>query len=350
MHNEKFQSGNSKWLVVLALSAMLLAGCGKGGEADAFLVDYQRQLAEALGLEAPVPRKPNNIDTFPAQDERLLVIPEIREGLFNVYALRDCHITQLVAQRNNQLGRVASASQRWLYELELWHRLDTCGRSEVPQELSEANRQRLATLFEIKTKQLPRASWNALFDSSEWVSSFSRASSPLPVDDIAPKEDQLEALAYLRDVTLHQFDPDWQPDSSTLEGHLQTLQTRPYGAELLRTLLLAEQRLSEASILLEQALTEAETCNRLSSPLETLHETAEVDDLDEWLAQLEITAQAWLLAVDALFQAHIEGTPEVADYRRRWLSSQSPDAVFPAFSSARKHHDTLIETIVSQCR
>jgi hypothetical protein len=91
-------------------------------------------------------------------------------------------------------------------------------------------------------------------------------------------------------------------------------------------------------------------CRRLSSPLKALYEAREVEDLDAWLAQLETTARGWLEAVVGLLEAQVEGTAEVADYRRRWLSSQSPDAVFSAFSSARKHHDILRETMVSECR
>ncbi|HSP58941.1 MAG TPA: DUF3080 family protein, partial [Halomonas sp.] len=193
-----------RWGVLLL---MVLSGCSGGDESDALLVDYQTRLAEALELEPPVPQPSGNIGAFPDRDQRLFEIPETRDGLLNVYALRECHITNLMAQRNNQLGRVAQASQRWLYELTLWRRLDACWKSEVPQTLPEANRERLARLIDTKTAQLPRASWNALFDSDEWVKNFSRASSVLSPDDVEPPPAQLAALAYLREATLHQFDP-----------------------------------------------------------------------------------------------------------------------------------------------
>ncbi|MFY0990716.1 DUF3080 family protein [Halomonas sp. C05BenzN] len=335
------------WLA-LALVAFLLAGCGDSGESDALLTDYQQRLAESLGLEPPAPERPDNIGSFPDKRERLLEIPETRDGLLNVYALRECHITNLVAERNNQLGRVAPASQRWLYELELWRRLDACWNSEVPERLSDADRERLARLTETKAEQLPRVSWNALFDSSEWAGSFSRASSPLSPEETHPHGDQLAALAYLRDATLHQFDPDWQPDSATLEGHLQTLQTRPFSAELLRTLMLAEQRLEEASELLEHAL--QRRCSRLSGFPEALHQSPEYARLQDWLTRLEETAGSWLAAIDELFAAQVEGPDAVADYRRRWLSPEASEAPLQAFAAARERHASLQESLARRCR
>ncbi|PMR71424.1 DUF3080 family protein [Halomonas heilongjiangensis] len=334
----------------LSLVAALLAGCGgsDGGESDVLLTDYQQRLAASLGLEAPPPGAPDNIGSFPDRRERLLEIPETRDGLLNVYALRECHITNLVAERNNQLGRVAPASQRWLYELELWRRLDACWNSEVPAALAESDRQRLAQLIETKAEQLPRVSWNALFDSSEWAGSFSRASSPLSPEETRPQDGQLAALAYLRDATLHQFDPDWQPDSATLEGHLKTLQARPFSAELLRTLLLAEQRLEEASDLLEQAL--ERRCSRVTGFIDELHQAPEHQRLEAWLARLEETAGEWFDAIDALLEAQVEGPEAVTDYRRRWLSLEAPEAPLPAFDAARGRHAALRETLVHHCR
>ena len=334
----------------LTLMAALLIGCGgsDGGESDVLLTDYQQRLAASLGLEAPIPDSPDNIGSFPDRRKRLLEVPETREGMLNVYALRECHITGLVAERNNPLGRVATASQRWLYELELWRRLDACWRSEIPESLAESDRERLARLTETKAEQLPRVSWNALFGSSEWAGSFSRVSSPLSPAETRLHDDQLAALAYLRDATLRQFDPAWRPDSATLEGHLQTLQTRPFSAELLRTLMLAEQRLEEASNLLEQAL--ERSCSRLTGFPDELHQAPEHERLDAWLTRLEETAEGWLGAIDALLAAQVEGPEAVAEYRRRWLSLEAPEAPLPAFGSARGRHEALRERLARRCR
>ena len=334
------------WLL-LTLLALLLAGCGEQGS-DAMLRDYQTRLAEVLSTDAPARSTPANIAAFPAYDERLFEIAESREGMLDVFALRECHIANLVAGRNNQLGKVALPSQRWIYELELWRRLSSCWNREVPQSLSDNSRERLATLTLTKTEQLPRVSWNALFASEEWVKNFSRASAPLSRDGLNEVESRSAALRYLRKATLHQFDRQWRPDSAVLEGHLKTLQERPLSAELLRALLLTEQRLKEASTLLEQAL--AGDAQQVCGALARLDGTAEAQRLAHWLADLERGARHWLGAIDALFEVHVTATPAVADYRHAWLSLTHAEAPFPAFMAARERHASLRDRIAEGCR
>ncbi|KAA0014104.1 DUF3080 domain-containing protein [Billgrantia pellis] len=333
--------------LVLSLLLMLLMGCSDGGEGEASLVDYQRKLASALGRQAPERSPPGNIDAFPERNERLFEVPETRESILSVYALRECRITSLVAARNNQLGRVAPPSQRWIYELELWRRLHACGNSEVPASLSEPHRKRLERLLRSKTEQLPLVSWNSQFDSKEWIGSFSRASSPLAPGDTRALEAQLEAVTWLREATLNQFNPHWSPDSATLEAHLSTLRNRPFTAELLRALLLAEQRLSEANMLLNDALTNATAC-----PVQSASGlTRELPELPAflWLSRLEAVAERWLQAVDALFDSHIPPPDAVAAYRQRWLSLENPAAPLPALRRAREEHRRHWQVLRGRC-
>ncbi|APE29962.1 hypothetical protein BOX17_02700 [Halomonas aestuarii] len=331
--------------MLLAVVLTLMAGCGEG-ESEALLGDYQQRLAESLGVEVPDRASPDNIGAFPEQDERLFEVAETREGMLDVYALRGCHIAQLVAGRNNQLGRVAPPSQRWLYELELWRLLSDCWNSDVPSTLSGDSRERLSRLTAIKTEQLPRVSWNALFASEEWVKNFSRASSPLAPEGLDEARQRGAALTYLREATLHQFDPDWTPDSATLEGHFKTLQERPFSAEMLRTLLLAEQRLDEASSLIEGALarSDGETCPGAVAPL------TDSTPLGAWLQRLDRSARHWLGAIDALLDAQVAPPPAVAEYRHRWLSLTHPEAPLPAFTEAREHHEALRARLAHRCQ
>ncbi len=328
-------------LAALLALLLALAGCGEG-PAETLLGDYQRALAERLGLPSPERTAPANIGDFPGPEARLFTIPETREGLLDVFALRGCHIANLVAGRNNQLGKVAAPSQRWLYELALWRRLSGCWNGEAPEALGDADRARLARLTRLKTEQLPRASWNALFASEEWLDSFSRASSPLPPEALGEVDAQLPALAYLREATLHQFDRDWAPDSATLEGHLKTLRDRPLTAELLRALMLAERRLEEGSRLLESALAD-EHCPAPPA--------VEARRLTAWLEGLTQASRRWLTAVQRLLEAHkVAPRPAIEAYRWRWLSLDNPEAPWPALQTARERHRALLGALGRQCR
>ncbi|TVP42690.1 MAG: DUF3080 family protein [Halomonas sp.] len=306
----------------------LLVGCSGDDLAEEPWIAYHQQLADDLSTRDIERAAPTNIGAFPERQTRLIDIPETRDSLLNVYALRECQITSLVAARNNQLGRVAPPSQQWLYERTLWQRLSACWNSDVPDQLSEDNRARLLELTETKTAQLPAVSWNAIFDSSEWVKSFSRASQPLASADVNELQDHFEAIDYLQQMTDHQFDPDWQQDSSTLENHLKTLQERPLTAEVLRALLLAAQRLTEANTMLAQQSEEADAC------------------LNSWNEQtvenLADTAQRWLAAVNRLIDAHPVDKPNaIQDYQTRWLSLQHAHAPWAQFQQANVEHQTL---------
>nr|WP_298058619.1 DUF3080 family protein [uncultured Halomonas sp.] len=311
----------------LALTlCVLLVGCGDN-HADQWWQAYHQQLANDLSSDDIERAAPGNIGAFPERQARLIDIPETRDSLLNVYALRECQITSLVAARNNQLGRVAPPSQQWLYERTLWQRLGTCWNSATPDQLSDEHKARLYQLTMTKTAQLPAVSWNAIFDSSEWEHSFSRASQPLTIADVNDISRQLEAIDYLQQMTHHQFDTGWQQDSSTLENHLKTLQERPLTAEVLRALLLATQRLAEANALLTQHSGSSRCLSRWESqPVERLANTAE----------------RWLTAINGLIEAQQVDKPmAIQRYQARWLSQKNDQAPWGQFQQVRLDHERL---------
>lgn len=312
----------------LALTIVaLMTGCGDSAAEKPWLA-YHQQLVNDFGVRAIERTPPDNIGAFPERSDRLVAVPETRDSMLNIYALRECQITSLIAARNNQLGRVAPPSQQWLYERSLWQRLTACWHSDAPDRLSEEDRARLYELTATKTAQLAKVSWNAIFDSSEWVKSFSRASKPLASTDETVITSQLDAIDYLQQMTDHQFDLDWQQDSSTLENHLKALQERPLTAEILRTLLLAGQRLTEANALLAQQSEDTSQC------------------LQEWesrqLGHLADTAKQWLIAINQLIDTQLVSKPvAIQRYQARWLSLNNPQAPWQQFQQAHREHEVL---------
>ncbi|SHE85892.1 Protein of unknown function [Modicisalibacter ilicicola DSM 19980] len=344
--------GPLRWL--LFGIAILATGCERRDGADGLFVDYQQRLGNALEVDAPSPRTPDNIAAFPPRDERLFDIAETRQSMLDVYALRECGITSLVARRNNQLGKVAAPSQHWLYELELWRKLRQCWDTAAVTRLDEEDRQRLHDLTRSKTEQLPRASWNALFDSSEWVASFSRASEALAPDDPVPLTESIAAVDYLRQVTLNQFNPAWSPESSRLEAHLYTLQTRPFSAEILRSLMLARQRLVETTGLLEARLAERPICykghsNPAADRLYDIFIATFIGEVQPYLATLSRTSRLWLEAINALLDAHQVAKPAVRRYRQAWLSLHDRDAPWQQFHLALQEHIASWQDVWRSC-
>ncbi|WP_227370796.1 DUF3080 domain-containing protein [Halomonas sp. M20] len=333
---------------------IMSAGCDDRVGADALFVDYQQRIGNGLEVDVPSPRQPDNIAAFPARDERLFDIPDLRQGMLDVYALRECGITSLVARRNNQLGKMAAPSQHWLYELALWRKLRGCWNTDAVTRLDEEDRQRLLDLTRTKTSQLPSASWNALFGSREWVASFSRVSSPLAPEATIPLTESLAALNYLRHVTLNQFNPSWTTQSSTLESHLYTLQREPLTAEILRSLMLATQRLTETTALLEARLAERPICykNHSNPDADRLYDifiATFITEVQPYLATLSRTSRQWLSAIDALLNAHSVSLPAIDEYRKHWLSPTEPAAPWQQFNQVIQHHVKLWQDVWRSC-
>ncbi|MGQ7248267.1 DUF3080 family protein [Halomonas sp. V046] len=307
---------------------------------------YQDNLAAHLDQPAPARRPIPNIGAFPGTRELTLDVDETREGLLNVFALRGCQITNLVAERNNQLGRVAPPSQRWLYELRLWRRLSACVTTDVVEALGAEDRARLARLTRIKTQQLPTQGYNALVASEEWAGNFSRASSPIDPQDLAEVQRQLPALQYLTDAIKHQYDRTWMPDSAILEGHLKTLRERPLSAELLRSLLLAAVRLEEINRVMAAA--QEQRCQGNGAP-RSAQSIAFDPALSAWTTRLGEAAGTWFEAIDRLLDAHVAGTDALRRYRQEWLDLDSSTTPLGRFDAARQDHQHLQHTLSQRC-
>ncbi|MBE0463113.1 DUF3080 family protein [Halomonas colorata] len=314
------------WLALWV--SLLLAGC-QGNDAEQPWIAYHQQLAKDLSSKVIERTEIPNIGAFPERRERLIPVAETRDGMLNIYALRECQITSLIAARNNQLGRVAPPSQHWLYERELWQRLDACWESDIPDHLGEKDRERLEQLTLLKTAQLPAVSWNAIFDSEEWINSFSRASHPLVISGLPNFDQQFAAVDYLQQMVDSQFSQAWQQDSSRLENHLKHLQERSLTAEILRTLLLAAQSLQDANQFLIQHESTNATCLTPWDDMQTLD-------------SFEDSARQWLTAINTLITSQpVEPPDAIKSYQAQWLSLSHPQTPWQQYLKAREQHQML---------
>ncbi len=202
-----------------------------------------------------------------------------------------------------------------------------------------------------KRGQLRRATWNGLFGSEEWAQNFSRVSSALEPEALAPPDEQLAALDYLHEAEARRPLRDGPVDAAApraLRDHLQALNQRPYTAQMLRTLLLAEQRLMEANALLDQALSIPDHCPAAGFTAD-LQQPPEARRLADWLEALDDAAEAWLTGLAPLF-ASLEAPPEAVEaYRRAWLSRLSSEAPLASFRQAMQGHLERRRRLATRC-
>lgn len=196
------------WLGV----ATVLAGCDSQPNAHAL---YIERLASALGVSAEQAVSDQQTPAgglFPAPNT--LAIERVAEkiDLLDFLQVHRCDMGALVGARNGSLGRVQSASQRWLYDLQLVQGLRACEELTPP----------LQELIERRQAELGTAAFNALFSGKEW---HAFATPPLAQDSMSfdPAMVERALLALTAMVEAVQEGAVTPAGMESLEEHLAVL-------------------------------------------------------------------------------------------------------------------------------
>ena len=138
------------WLLPLCA----LGGCGVDAPLENYLTRLGRsldQVIEPTGERLPV---------LPRARERQLDVQMGNLDLLDLLALRGCELSITIGKMNSSLGKLASASQRLLLELEFLSLAPACIAYLDPQEQSDL----IAALHQAvsrKRQQLQARIWNA---------------------------------------------------------------------------------------------------------------------------------------------------------------------------------------------
>lgn len=133
--------------VASALTLLFLAGCSQDN-VPATMDEYQARLARVLDVSLPAVPKASAL-AFPAREALHVDVPAMNINLREFYALQECEIGTLVAQRNTALGRTPHPSQRFRYETRLINAMDDCTallrekKPELAAKLTEWKQQKV---------------------------------------------------------------------------------------------------------------------------------------------------------------------------------------------------------------
>lgn len=131
----------------IALALLFLAGCSQDNIPDT-MDEYQARLARVLDMSLPTVPKASPL-AFPAREALYTDVPPMNINLREFYALQECEIGTLVAQRNTALGRTPHPSQRFRYETRLINAMDDCTallretKPELAAKLTEWKQQKV---------------------------------------------------------------------------------------------------------------------------------------------------------------------------------------------------------------
>ena len=228
-------------------AVLLLSGCSDHKKIADDLEAYSQRLQTYTGIALP---KENFEISLRAPSKSALKqnISEININLRDFYALQDCALHQLVAQRNTALGKMQLPSARYAYESQLVVELKKC--SQLLNNNDKANLIANLNAWTLeKESQLP-ISWANLITQSDEVYTHLSAnngfiSANANDNYIASKQ----ALVFLLSIsTTHPF------NLTELEQHLQQLANSPLIARTWRTQLLIAKKLNHISGLLSDYL------------------------------------------------------------------------------------------------
>ncbi|MFK7160789.1 DUF3080 family protein [Marinospirillum sp. MEB164] len=337
-----------------------LSGCQPLTTEDA-LTRYLERLNRALELPTePADLEIRTLAAWPPASMSQLPLTEIRLGVFETYALRSCpDLLSLIAQRNNQLGRVMPLALRLEYELELSQRLHVCYRQAIQMEQEDLAEQ-LRPLIEQVDQRLPAIFWNFLVASEEMRGLMRLSRGPLPLA-AQPLEQEAQALLETL-LTLQQelsLDQQWRHTEEQvtllhLGPYLQPLQDQASVGQLLQSLILAEATLKAAQRQLDARLTGPPLCPQPTPSLPRAQTSQRVllqtfiGEIQPWMAQLERQSHIWLPALNQLLDQ--PDAPEVIQaWRQNWIDPAEPATPWRRFQQAHREHARLWEALLHQC-
>lgn len=235
-------------LFLLSFTALvLLSGCSDHRKIADDLEAYSQRLQNYTDIA--LPKENFNLGLqAPSKSIFKLNVTEININLREFYALQDCALNQLVAQRNTALGKMQLPSARYAYESQLVVELKECAKfldSKVEASLGA----KLDEWTSEKERQLP-VSWANLITQSDEVYTHLSANNGF----ISGNANDNYLVTKQAIVFLLSSRTTHPVDLSELEKHLQQLANSPLIARAWRTQVLISQKLNHISPLLNEYL------------------------------------------------------------------------------------------------
>ena len=341
------------------LVVWVVSGCGQQTP-QALLEDYLQRVANVLEQPPAIssPETRVSLVSLPTRRYRQLPITDLRSGLLDSIDLRLCGLLPLIAERNSSLGKVQPPSQRLIYELRFFARLQPCYRQNLQQPLLDARfSEQLQQIYQTKRINLQPSWWNALFTSNALERNLSLSRPPLPLHGNPGYGDSLRALQRLAALQPdgHSLENDWSlPDGlEQLEQHYAALYHSQYGSQLFRTLALLSDLLNRTAMTLDQSEKRRPLCLTGHPTNRAIHLKGVFDRyygerLRPYLSQVYRQGRPWL---ESLNRLAIQSRPseEFEQFRQQMLDTQYEQGLWRQFEQAVQRHTQSWQRLLGRC-
>ena len=380
-HPKVSQLRNACRAGVISVAMFALLGCFGGSTVKQSIDDYAARLSRVL--DAPLPDSFNDKITTPLPklaDSATLkhAIEGVNINLREFYALQDCELGTVVAERNTSLGKSQLPSQRLVYESKLLNVLKSCEAALTKENESNQRNAALAATIaswrEQKTQDYSKTWANLVQGSQELRLALNTPERLFSVENNKDALSSVNALYYINSLSnkelllnnmyKHDDSSNTAPsdteteatnennseriiESSELEQQLKIIRSARLPATLWHTQQTLTQNLSLLTNMLETEL-DAVSCpeGRASDKAKILRNVFYLFFIEE-IQPVGSLVNQYHYKLAPLWEDWL-AQPSLHEEFKRYIRQQSQDG-FNQYSSAMKAHVNLWQGFLGRC-
>ena len=362
---------------VISVAMFALLGCFGGSTVKQSIDDYAARLSRVL--DTPLPDSFNDKITTPLPklaDSATLkhAIEGVNINLREFYALQDCELGTVVAERNTSLGKSQLPSQRLVYESKLLNVLKSCEAALTKENESNQRNAALAATIaswrEQKTQDYSKTWANLVQGSQELRLALNTPERLFSVENNKDALSSVNALYYINNLSNKELllsdvyssntassDTETEAtnennsekiiESSELEQQLKIIRSARLPATLWHTQQTLTQNLSLLTDMLETEL-DAVSCpeGRASDKAKILRNVFYLFFIEE-IQPVGSLVNQYHYKLAPLWEDWL-AQPSLHEEFKRYIRQQSQDG-FNQYSSAMKAHVNLWQGFLGRC-
>ena len=362
---------------VISVAMFALLGCFGGSTVKQSIDDYAARLSRVL--DTPLPDSFNDKITTPLPklaDSATLkhAIEGVNINLREFYALQDCELGTVVAERNTSLGKSQLPSQRLVYESKLLNVLRSCEAALTKENESNQRNAALAATIaswrEQKTQDYSKTWANLVQGSQELRLALNTPERLFSVENNKDALSSVNALYYINSLSNKELllsdmyssntassDTETEAtnennseriiESSELEQQLKIIRSARLPATLWHTQQTLTQNLSLLTNMLETEL-DAVSCpeGRASDKAKILRNVFYLFFIEE-IQPVGSLVNQYHYKLEPLWEDWL-AQPSLHKEFKRYIRQQSQDG-FNQYSSAMKAHVNLWQGFLGRC-
>ena len=362
---------------VISVAMFALLGCFGGSTVKQSIDDYAARLSRVL--DTPLPDSFNDKITTPLPklaDSATLkhAIEGVNINLREFYALQDCELGTVVAERNTSLGKSQLPSQRLVYESKLLNVLKSCEAALTKENESNQRNATLAATIaswrEQKTQNYSKTWANLVQGSQELRLALNTPERLFSVENNKDALSSVNALYYINSLSnkglllsdmyssntassdteteaTNENNSESIIESSELEQQLKIIRSARLPATLWHTQQTLTQNLSLLTNMLETEL-DAVSCpeGRASDKAKILRNVFYLFFIEE-IQPVGSLVNQYHYKLAPLWEDWL-AQPSLHEEFKRYIRQQSQDG-FNQYSSAMKAHVNLWQGFLGRC-